>query len=294
MDSDARVVRGVNIATIIISGLHILFALFLVIMLGLSTTMLTDPEFIDEVMHEMQSSGSSAFDDDGYYNDYDYSGMSQAEAEAVVSMGITAVIAMGVGYLLCKVIALVAGIWALRNIKNPAKFGGIFGFAIAAIVVSVLTGAFISGALFVVSAVYVNRMRRAYLYTQQGYGQMPYGYAQPGQPPVQPGQTGQPPYGYGQQPGQLQGQPPYQVPQNQAPQQPVVPQQPMTTPTAPQQLITQAAPQAQQSVVPQEAAVSQQSSVETSGHNTEGVAEQSADGTSNPSDAPDANTPSEK
>lgn len=229
MDSDARVVRGINIATVILSALQVLFGLGLVILLGLSTTMLTDPEIISEVIDEMEHSGSSAFDDDGYYNSYYSSGMSQTEAEAAMSLGITALMALGVGYTICKIVALVAGIWALRNVNNPAKFGSMFGWAIAAIVMSLITGSFITGALFVVSAVYINRLRRAASMAQQGWGQPPYGYpqahqpygqpglGQPGQPrqPFQPGQQAQAPYG---QPGQPYGQQPQQQPLS-APQQ---------------------------------------------------------------------------
>lgn len=254
MDSDVRVVRGINIATAVVSSLLVVFSLFLIILLSLSSTMLTDPEFVDDVMSEMQSEGSSAFDGDSYYDDYDYSGLSQEESKAVVTLGITTIIVMGVGYFLCKIVALIASIWALRAVKNPRKVGSAFGFAIAAIVVSVLTGSFISGALFVVSAVYLNRMRKAYKYAA-GYGQAPYGYAQPGQPPYgysgpgqfgqgqpgqqpqgysQPGQppygygeTGQPPYGYGQEPSsQVKNQPGGQASQGQVPCQPAALQQP--------------------------------------------------------------------
>lgn len=226
MDSDARVVRGINIATVILSALQVLFGLGLVILLGLSTTMLTDPEFISEVIDEMEYSGSSAFDD-GYYNGYYSSGMSQAEAEAAVSLGITALMTLGVGYTICKIVALVAGIWALRNVNNPAKFGSMFGWAIAAIVMSLITGSFITGALFVVSAVYINRLRRAASMAQQGWGQPPYGYpqahqpygqpglGQPGQPqqPFQPGQQAQAPYNQPGQPYGQQSQQPLSVPQ---------------------------------------------------------------------------------
>ena len=134
-------------------------------------------------------------------------------------------VGLSFGYVLCKVVCLVAGIIALRSCTNPAKLGGAFGWSIAAAIVSFLVGGMISMVLFIVSAVFVSRVRKAYAAAPMGA----YGYQQPQQ------------YQQYQQPQQYQqGQQAPQQPINQ--QVPPQPQQPMQgqssaapqAPTAPQ------------------------------------------------------------
>ncbi len=162
-------------------------------------------------MSELQSSSSSsAFDGSSAYSTYDYSGMTQDEAMAVASASILIMVGLSLGYVLCKVVCLVAGIIGLRSCTNPAKLGGAFGWSIAAAIVSFLVGGMISMVLFIVSAVFVSRVRKAYAAAPMGA----YGYQQPQQ------------YQQYQQPQQYEQS-------QQAPQQPInqqvppQPQQPM-------------------------------------------------------------------
>lgn len=60
--------------------------------------------------------------------------MTQDEAMAVASASIFLMVGLSLGYVLCKVVCLVAGIIALRNCNNPAKLGSAFGWSIAACV----------------------------------------------------------------------------------------------------------------------------------------------------------------
>ena len=54
----------------------------------------------------------SAFDGSSSYSSYDYSGMTQDEAMAVASASIFLMVGLSLGYVLCKVVCLVAGIIA--------------------------------------------------------------------------------------------------------------------------------------------------------------------------------------
>ncbi len=55
-----------------------------------------------------------------------------------------------------------AAILALRNYNNPAKLGGAFGWSIVAAIASFLAGGLVSTVLFIISAVYIGKLRRAW------------------------------------------------------------------------------------------------------------------------------------
>lgn len=178
MNSDSRVVRGVSIAAIVLSALGILGGLVIALFMGIASTSLNDPAVVNALVSELESSStSSAFDGSSSYSSYDYSGMTQDETMAVASASIFLMVGLSLGYVLCKVVCLVAGIIALRNCNNPAKLGSAFGWSIAAAIVSFLVGGMISMVLFIVSAVFVSRVRRAYAAAPMGA----YGYQQPQQ-----------------------------------------------------------------------------------------------------------------
>lgn len=248
MNPDSRVVRGVSIAAIVLSALGILGGLVVALFMGIASTSLNDPAVVNALVSELQSSSSSsAFDGSSPYSTYDYSGMTQDEAMAVASASIFMMVGLSFGYVLCKVVCLVAGIIALRSCTNPAKLGGAFGWSIAAAIVSFLVGGMISMVLFIVSAVFVSRVRKAYAAAPMGA----YGYQQPQQ------------YQQYQQPQRYQqGQ--------QAPQQPINQQVP-PQPQQPMQGQSSAAPQAptapQAPAAPQDPAGPQASAQDDQGEN---------------------------
>lgn len=239
MNPDSRVVRGVSIAAIVLSALGILGGLVVALFMGIASTSLNDPAVVNALISELESSStSSAFDGSSSYSSYDYSGMTQDEAMAVASASIFLMVGLSLGYVLCKVVCLVAGIIALRNCNNPAKLGGAFGWSIAAAIVSFLVGGMISTVLFIVSAVFVSRVRRAYAAAPMGaYGcQQPQQYQQYQQPqqrqqglqvPQQPTNQQVPPQP--QQPAQGQPSAAPQAPA--APQPPAAPQAPAPQPS---------------------------------------------------------------
>lgn len=232
MNPDSRVVRGVSIAAIVLSALGILGGLVVALFMGIASTSLNDPAVVNALVSELQSSSSSsAFDGSSPYSTYDYSGMTQDEAMAVASASIFIMVGLSFGYVLCKVVCLVAGIIALRSCTNPAKLGGAFGWSIAAAIVSFLVGGMISMVLFIVSAVFVSRVRKAYAAAPMGtYGyqqyqqyQQPQQYQQGQQAPQQPINQQVPPQP--QQPMQGQSSAAPQAPT--APQAPAAPQDPV-------------------------------------------------------------------
>lgn len=242
MNPDSRVVRGVSIAAIVLSALGIMGGLVIALFMGIASTSLNDPAVVNALISELESSStSSAFDGSSPYSSYDYSGMTQDDAMAVATASIFLMVGLSLGYVLCKVVCLVAGIIALRNCNNPAKLGGAFGWSIAAAIVSFLVGGMISMVLFIVSAVFISRVRRAYAAAPMGaYGyqqsqqyQQPQQYQQGLQVPQQPVNQQVPPQP--QQP--TQGQP------SAVPQAPAAPQPP-AAPQAPSAPQPPAAPQA--------------------------------------------------
>lgn len=254
MNPDSRVVRGVSIAAIVLSALGILGGLVVALFMGIASTSLNDPAVVNALISELESSStSSAFDGSSSYSSYDYSGMTQDEAMAVASASIFLMVGLSLGYVLCKVVCLVAGIIALRNCNNPAKLGGAFGWSIAAAIVSFLVGGMISMVLFIVSAVFISRVRRSYAAAPMGaYGyQQPQQYQQYQQPQQYQQGLQVPPQP--QQPTQSQSSAASQAPS--APQPPAAPQ----APTASQAPATPQAPAAQQpTAAPQSSAQNDQ------------------------------------
>lgn len=254
MNPDSRVVRGVSIAAIVLSALGILGGLVIALFMGIASTSLNDPAVVNALISEFESSStSSAFDGSSPYSSYDYSGMTQDDAMAVATASIFIMVGLSLGYVLCKVVCLVAGIIALRNCNNPAKLGGAFGWSIAAAIVSFLVGGMISMVLFIVSAVFISRVRRSYAAAPMGaYGyQQPQQYQQYQQPQQYQQGLQVPPQP--QQPTQSQSSAASQAPS--APQPPAAPQ----APTASQAPATPQAPAAQQpTAAPQSSAQNDQ------------------------------------
>ena len=211
--SDARTVRGVSLAVIILSVLSIIAFLIGTIAVGALGVFASDPSLYQDGMAI-----------NGYNHGY-YDSLSAEGAAGLVGLSfgiVTAVLAWG---LLCSVGTLIAGILGMRNHDNVEKLGGAFGWAIAGAVLALLSGRIITMILLIVAAVYINKVRNpapnAYvqpMYAPQGYGQpyqQPQGYAQPYQQPQ----------GYAPQP--------YQQAASQQPVQPSPGQQDPSQPQAP-------------------------------------------------------------
>ena len=229
MSSDAKTVRGLSIAIIILSAIGILFVLLGFAGLAWFDMLASDPSFVSELNDAMQATAnsSSPFDDD--YESYRL--IASMDATTVVSIFVTfGGVLLGLGAA-CIVVSLVSGILGVKNCERREKTGAIFGWMIAGAILALLSGRFITMVLTIIAAVYANRLKKApaaqpapaqgcyqqpypyqqapYSYNQQPYRQQPgnpsqpYGYAQPPANPGQPADPGAQPYAqqpYGQQP----------------------------------------------------------------------------------------------
>lgn len=166
MYPQSRTIRGLNIATAILSGIFILFGLFALAICCMFNAALSDPATANQIANQLlssQSSGSVAFDGNSAYSySYTYSGMTGEDALAIVMASGPMLVGLSVGYLIFRIVALVASILALRNYNNPAKLGGAFGWAIVAAVLQVFAGMMISAILFIISAVFIGKLRSAW------------------------------------------------------------------------------------------------------------------------------------
>lgn len=222
MNSDSKTVRGLSIAIVVLTALSILAIIAGFACVAILGVAANDPMVIAEIQNEL---GDAPYSSGGYFDD-DFVYMNGGDAitmmNLIVGVGAVALLLC----LACSAVQLVAGIMGIRHCANPAKFSKLFGWSIAGIVVSVLTGSLISLVLFIIVTVYVNKMRKLppeAFATQAGYaGAQPYTYASQGYYQAQqPSYYGQP---YGAQPlydQQPQGTPyPYGQPGQNAPRSP--------------------------------------------------------------------------
>lgn len=195
-DSNARTLRGVSIAVIILAVLAIVIFLLGTVAVAMFGAIASDPSWY--------GNGISLDDyDHGYYDS-----LSPEATAGIVAASLGIAVAALVWCILCSVVTLIAGVLGVRNHDKPEKQGGVFGWSIAGAIAAFLSGRIITVILLVIAAVYSNKLRNA---ANNPYGQPPYaqpGYGQPMQPQ---------PYGQQapQQPGYYQQAP--IVPQQQAP-----------------------------------------------------------------------------
>lgn len=173
-DSNARTVRGIGIAVVILSALALIVFGLGAIAVGALGAFVSDPSLYGD--------GISI---NGYDHGY-YDSLSAEEAAGLMSGSMLLVTWLLVWGALCAAVSLVAGILGIRVPTHPDKSGSAFGWSIAGAIVAVLSGRLVTAVLLVIAAVYANKLRHP----------EPSGY-QPQQPYGQP--WGQQP-GYGQQP----------------------------------------------------------------------------------------------
>lgn len=210
--SHSGTIRGLSIATIILTILTILGLLLCLALLGVGGVAMNDPTVQNAASIEL-------------------SGDADAMA-AMAEMGLTEddafgmlafVFGLGAAFIvwaiICCIIALIAGIKGLKAAKNSEKLGGAFGWAVAGAIASFLGGSIIVMILLIISAVCISKDRKAA--TTIPYGQPAAYYGAPQQPqqmygaPQQPYGAPQQPYSAPQQPADPAGQLPDQNNQRQ-------------------------------------------------------------------------------
>ncbi|HIS39263.1 MAG TPA: hypothetical protein IAC12_00190 [Candidatus Aphodovivens avistercoris] len=220
--SRTKTIKGLNIATIVLSALGIFGMLVCLLFLALGGAAVSSPGFQDAVNSSITIDPESA-------RELEAAGLTSNDVYGLMGF----VLAIGGAYvvwaLICCIVSLVAGIIGLRNCTEKEKLGKAFGWAIAGAALSFLYGNIVTTVLLVISAVCLSKDRKeataipygqpaAYTQTagQAGYygaPQQPYG-AQP-----QPGYAAQPYAAGAAQPQPGYGAQPYgsQLPQSQQP-----------------------------------------------------------------------------
>lgn len=189
MDKNAKVIKGLSIATIVLSALSIIGLLIVVGLISWAGSMMNDPNMARYLLDDYAY---------GYGNSYD----SYLESVIFVTGGLSIAVALIFVDVIFHVFVLVTGIMGLRHYEEPEKLNVTFICAIISACLCLIGGGWITMAVLIIMAVYIYKFRKgpqmppAYGYAP-GYGQ-PY-YAQPQGQPQQPyyNQAGQP-QGYAQ------------------------------------------------------------------------------------------------
>ncbi len=189
MDKNAKVIKGLSIATIVLSALSIIGLLIVVGLISWAGSMMNDPSVARYLI-------------DDYGPGYGYAYDSYLESMIFITGGLSIGIALIFIDVIFHVFVLVTAIMALRHYNQPEKLNIAFVCAIISACLCLIGGGWITMALLIIMAVYIYKIRKGpemppvYGYAP-GYGQ-PY-YAQPQAQPQQPyyNQAGQP-QGYAQ------------------------------------------------------------------------------------------------
>lgn len=186
-NSNARTVRGLSIAVIVIAGLGVLASIIGLIAMAVGHAAISDPDIIAEITFALNADPDLYYEMGAYYLD-------EASVAALASLTIVVCVAILAWGLICSAVTLAAGILGLRNASTPEKLGVTFGWTIAGAVAAFLSGSLIAMVLLIISAVCINRMRKP-VASYQPYGQpvqaAPY-YAQPQGMPTAPTAPAQP------------------------------------------------------------------------------------------------------
>ncbi len=148
MNSDSRAVKGLNIAIIVVAALGLLASVFLVFGAGLLSMYAADPSVQN-------------FDYSYYYdNTYDSSLTPDNVAGMLAGLGVLFVVC-SIFVFPASILALIAGILGVRNAANPDKLGAAFVLTIIAIILNVLCFKWITFVLLIISAVFINKVRKS-------------------------------------------------------------------------------------------------------------------------------------
>lgn len=187
MNSDLKVIKGVNIAAMVLSGLGLLAALITAIVAIVGHGYLYSPEFQDLLYssyHQDFHSGNSGLTEEDAVN----------ITTLVTSMTAVFFIFFSILGIVIKGVLIAASYFGFKTASDPNRAKSSFVWAIVAAVVAGLCGSFVSMVLFIVSAVYLNKFRRggqapAFTGNTAPYYSVPYQ-----QVPYQPQPANQPVY----------------------------------------------------------------------------------------------------
>lgn len=184
-NSDARMVRGLSIGMLILSIVAIVLCLFMIVLFGAAAvTVVNDPAVVEPVSTSIDATIETDPNADVSAL-LDHYGVTSSEMAIASTSAIAVVLVIyGVWALICNIVMLIASIKGMRNWDKPHKLGGAFGWAIAAIVFSLLCGDLIGMGFFIAIAIYIDRVRKASTAVPSGQP----AYAQAPQMPQNPNQ----------------------------------------------------------------------------------------------------------
>lgn len=154
----SKAIKGLSIATIVISALAIVFSAIIMAVIGIAMNI------ADSYTYDITNS-YSYYDD--YYYDYGY--LSPDEYFAVYVGGVFANTLLGF-VCICSIFTLVVGIIGLRFHANKDKLGLVFGWSIAGAVIGFLATGIVVAVLLIITAVFANKDKQLYA---AGYAPMP-------------------------------------------------------------------------------------------------------------------------
>ncbi len=152
-NSDISTVRGLSIASIVLSALALVASLLLLALIAWCGQFVNDPAIYSEIV----SSGDVFSNDSASY----LHSMSESEYAQAMSSGIVLVCALCGVCAVFSGVGLASGIVGVLNCANPQKWGSVFGWSIAGAVCALLMGRFISAVIMFVNMAISNRLRRS-------------------------------------------------------------------------------------------------------------------------------------
>ena len=151
-NAHAGAIKGLSIATIVLSALGILGAILVMVFSGVLGAVMLDSGV---PYYHFEYNGDGSITGGGSSLDPD-------EAFFISMLMMLIGGGLGIWILVCCIVGLIAGIFGTMHAANPPKLGLVMGWAIAGAILSFLGGSFITVVLLIIVAVFANSDRRAY------------------------------------------------------------------------------------------------------------------------------------
>lgn len=153
MNSDSRAVKGLNIAIIVLAALSLVGSIFVAFSVGVVGIAFSDPSVQSSLYDELYY--------DYYYGDLYDSGLTPDDMIALlIGLGSVRVV-FSLLTLGTSIFTLITGIFGVRNAGNADKLGSTFIMTIISIVLNVLCFSLIMLILLIISAVFIDKVRKS-------------------------------------------------------------------------------------------------------------------------------------
>lgn len=154
-NAHAGSIRGLSIATIVLSAIGIIGAILIMVFSGVLSAVILEGGPDIAYHFELNDDGSIT---GGGTN----AGLDPEEVFFVSTILMLLGGGLSIWVLICCVVGLIAGIFGTLHAANPPKLGLVMGWAIAGAVLSFLGGSIVTAVLLVIVAVFANSDKRAF------------------------------------------------------------------------------------------------------------------------------------